>query len=93
MTLWLLPLLAGAAGGFGFGWIVRGILATRPGARRRVRALPPCEPRGELDLDWGDPRKPRLLITFPEGLAKAHVDAVVAEIQRRERIGDRRVAW
>lgn len=57
MTAHLGLLVGVALGGFGFGWLVRDILATRPTTRRYEVDLSPAAARGELDLNWDDPRR------------------------------------
>ena len=80
MTLWLLTLLAGAVGGFGFGWLVRDILATRPTSRRYTLHVSQPEPRGELDLDWSDPRESRAILTLPLNITEGEAAAVAERL-------------
>lgn len=71
LTAGLLVLLAVIAVVFLFvGWVVRDILATAPRLGGTIDFIPAAA-RGELDLNWEDPR-PR--VTLPSGLEATWVD-------------------
>lgn len=58
---WYLVALAAVLGA-GFGWTLCGLFAglTASGCRRGTVDFTAAAARGELDLDWGDPRQPEV---------------------------------
>lgn len=61
--LLMLPVVALVVG-FALGWFARDVIATSPTTGRPVD-FTAAAARGELDLDWDDPRRPTYIITMP----------------------------